>query len=62
MEYMIASFPFFKKIIMRRVTYGSGISVSGLKQWFKLDAEQSYIETKARLERQIEAELVTVLD
>ena len=41
---MIKSMPFFKKIIVRKVTQGSGkLSVGVLSQWFKLDATECYV-------------------
>ena len=40
LEYMIKSVPFFRKIIVRRATQGTGkLSVGALSQWFKLEAE-----------------------
>ena len=40
LEFMKKSMPWFKRIIVRRTTYGAGkISVGGFNQWFRLNAE-----------------------
>ena len=40
LEFMIKSMPWFKRIIVRRATHGTGkISVGSANQWFKLESE-----------------------
>lgn len=44
LEYLIKSMPFFKKIIVRRVSQGAGkLSISSLQQWYKLEAESEFL-------------------
>ena len=62
LEYMIKSIPYFKKIIIRRATQGTGkLSVGAISQWFKLDAEQAYYHAKEGLEKIMKAQMSSTL-
>ena len=55
---MIKSMPWFRRIIVRRATHGTGkISVGGINQMFKLESESGYVEIHDRLEMLIKSEL-----
>ena len=58
LEYLIRSMPFFKKIIIRRVSQGAGkLSINSLKQWYKLEAEQEFVTAKEGLEMAITSKM-----
>ena len=60
---MKKSMPWFKRIIVRRTTYGTGkITLGGFNQWFRLNAEQGYEQIKSDLENTIKNELFLELD
>ena len=62
LEFMKKSMPWFRRIIVRRTTYGTGkITVGGFNQWFRLSAEQGYEQIKSELEMTIKNELLQEL-
>lgn len=66
-EFMIKSMPWFRRIIVRRATHGTGkISVGGINQTFKLESEAGYVELLDKVERliksELQAELITLFE
>lgn len=61
-DYFIRSIHFYKRILIRRATMGSGkLTVSGLNKWFKLDTDK-LAKTKRFMEDNISKALKKELD
>jgi hypothetical protein len=47
----VRSIPFYKRILIRRATVGTGkLTVGGFAKWFKLDVENQFIKIRDLIE------------
>ena len=52
------SIPFYKRILIRRATVGTGkLTVGGFAKWFKLDVESQFLKIRDYIEQNITLKL-----